>query len=382
MKFFSLINIRSNFVLLFLAMLSLGGFFIVENNKIMRKDKWYKEKMEAAILCKKATQTIKYYRYGNAKFINSFNDPNETGIIGHEYSPITSEKGSFSAKSTVTNPNFAALTVHFLKELDVKEGDYVAVGMTGSYPALNIAVCAALQTLKLKPIIISSVSSSSWGANDPEFTWLDMNKVLCDSGIISFKSVAASVGASGDIGRGLSLEGVEMSKIAIKRNNAKLICCDSIKFNVTLRMHIYDSCAGGKPIKAYVNVGGGVASMGSTKNEGHIPSGLNKKMSLQNFPEKIGVVYEMAKRDIPVIQLLDVHALAAAYDLPIKPIPLPLPGSGELFESKKYNLFVLAPITFVLLALIIFIIYHDRRNVKLGKDILRTEQKTDNDLIL
>jgi poly-gamma-glutamate system protein len=382
MKFLNLINIRSNYVLLFLALLSLGGFFIVENNKIMRKDKWYDEKIEAAILCKKAAQTIKHYRYGHAKFVNSFNDPNETGLIGYEYSPITSEKGSFSAKSTVTNPNFAALNVHFLRELDVEEGDYIAVGMTGSYPALNIAVCAALQTLKLKPIIISSVSSSSWGANDPEFTWLDMTKVLCDSGIISFNSVAASIGASGDIGRGLSLEGVELSKESIKRNNLQLICFDSIKNNVALRMHIYDSCTAGKPIKAYINVGGGVASMGSVKNEGHIPQGLNRKISLHNFPEKIGVVYEMAKRGIPVIHLLDVHALAATYDLPIKPIPLPEPGSGELFESKKYNLFVLAPITFVLLALIIFIIYHDKRNVRLGKDILRTEQKNENDLIL
>ena len=382
MKFLNLINIRSNYVLIFLALLSLGGFFIVENNKIMRKDTWYKEKLEAAILCKKATQTIKNYHYGHAKFINSFNDPNETGIIGNEYSPITSEKGSFSAKSTATNPNFAALVVHFLKDIDVKEGDYVAVGMTGSYPALNIAVCGALQTLKLKPIIISSVSSSSWGANNPEFTWLDMNKVLCDSGIITFRSVAASIGASGDIGRGLSLEGVEMSKEAIKRNNVKLICFDSIKNNVALRMHIYDSCAGGKPIKAYINVGGGIASLGSSKNEGLLPSGLNKKISLQNFPEKIGVVYEMAKRDIPVIQLLDVHALASKYDLPLNPIPLPATGSGELFESRKYNLFVLAPITFVLLALIILIIYQDKRNVRLGKDILRTEQKTENDLIL
>lgn len=382
MKFLTLINIRSNYILLLLAVLSLGGLFIVENNIIMRKDRWYNEKVEASELCLKATRTIKNFHYGNSKFINSFNDPNETGIIGNEYSAITSEQGSFSAKSTATNPNFAALAVHFLKKLDVKEGDCIAVGMTGSYPALNIAVFAAIKTLKLKPIIISSVSSSSWGANDPDFTWLDMEKVLCDSGITNFKSVAASIGASGDIGRGLSLEGVEMCKEAIKRNNLKLIYCDSMNDNVALRMHIYDSCAAGAPIKTYINVGGGIASLGSTKNEGHIPPGLNKKITLQDFPEKTGVVYEMAKRGIPVIQMFDVHALAQTYDLPLKPIPLPKPGSGELFESEKYNLLVVAPITFILLTLIIFIIYLDKRNVKLGKDILRTEQKNDNDLLL
>ncbi len=382
MKFLNLINIRSNFVLLFLALLSLIGFYMVENNKIMRRDKWYDEKFEASKLCLEAARAIKNYHYGDTKFINSFNDPNETGIIGNEYSSITSEQGSFSAKSTATNPNFAALAVHFLKKLDVKEGDYIAVGMTGSYPGLNLAVCAALKTLKLKPIIISSVSSSSWGANEPDFTWLDMEKVLCDSGIINFSSVAASIGASGDIGRGLSIEGVEMSKEAIKKNNVKFIYCDSMKDDVALRMHIYDSCAGSESIKTYINVGGGIASMGSTKNEGHIPPGINKKISLQEFPEKIGVVYEMAKRGIPVIQMFDVHTLAETYDLPLKPIPLPPPGSGELFQSEKYNLLVVAPITFVLITLMIFFIYQDKKNVRLGKDILRTEKKTDNDLLL
>lgn len=382
MKFLKLINIRSNFVLLFVALLSLGGFFIVENNKIMRKDKWYDEKIEASKLCQHACQTIKDYYYGDVEFVDNLNDPNETGLIGHEYSPITSERGSFSAKSTTTNSNFAALVVHFLKELDVKEGDHIAVGMTGSFPALNIAVCAAIQTLKLKPVIICSVASSSWGANDPDYTWLDMAKVLCDSGIIKFNAVAASVGASNDIGRGLSLEGVEMIKDAIKRNNAKLIYCDSIKDDIALRMHIYDSCAGSEQIKAYINVGGGIASLGSSKNGDRIPTGLNERISMQVFKDKKGVIYEMSKKSIPVIHMLDIPALATTYDLPLKPIPLPSPGSGELFESKKYDLTVVAPITFMLLALIVFIIYQDKRNVRLGKDILRTELKTENDLML
>ena len=90
----------------------------------------------------------------------------------------------------------------------------------------------------------------------------------------------------------------------------------------------------------------------------------------------------MSKRGIPVIQMSDIRSLAVSYDLPEKPIPMPQPGSGELFESKKYNMAVVTPITIVLLALIVFIIYQDKKNVRLGKEILRTEHKTDNDLIL
>jgi poly-gamma-glutamate system protein len=382
MKFLKLINIRSNFVLLFVAVLSLGGFYIVENNKIMRKGKWYDEKLEAARLCQQAGQTIKNFYYGDVEYVDNLNDPNETGLIGYEYSPITSERGSFSAKSTSTNPNFAALVVQFLKELDLKEGDHIAVGMTGSFPALNIAVCAALQTLKLKPVIICSVASSSWGANDPDFTWLDMTKVLSDSGMIHFKPVAASIGASHDIGRGLSLEGVEMIKEAISRNGAEFIYYDSIQDDIARRMEIYDSCVGKNPIKVYINIGGGIASLGSVKNGDRIPTDLNEKIPTKIFKDKKGVIYEMAKRGIPVIHMLDIPKLAKVYDLPERPIPMPSPGTGELFESKKYDMAIVTPITLALLAIIIFIVYQDKKNVRLGKEILRAEQKNDNDIML
>jgi hypothetical protein len=137
-----------------------------------------------------------------------------------------------------------------------------------------------------------------------------------------------------------------------------------------------------RQIKAYINVGGGVASLGSSNNGDHIPQGLNEKIPKDVFRDKKGVMYEMSNRGIPVINILDVRSLAASYDLPESPIPMPPLGGGELFESKKYDMTVVTPITVFLLALIIFIIYQDKKNVRLGKEVLRTEQKTENDLIL
>lgn len=382
MKFLKHINIRSNIILLFIAVLSLIGFFIVENNKIMKNAEWFDEKLEAAKLSQLASQTIKNHYYGTVEFVDNINDPNETGLIGYEYSPITSEQGSFSAKSTTTNPNFAALVVQFLKDIDVKEGDCVAVGMTGSFPALNISVCAALQTLKLKPVIIYSVASSSWGATDPDFTCLDMLKVLNDSGIFKFNTIAASIGASQDIGRGLSLEGVEMIKESIKRNKVELIYDENIQNNISRRMQLYDSCAAGNPIKAYINVGGGIASLGSSVNGDRIPPGLNKSLALDIFKDKKGVTFEMAKNGIPVIHMLDITALSATFNMPVKPIPLPSPGEGKLFQNEKYDMGIVAPVTAFLLALIILIIYLDKKNVRLGFEILRSEQKSDIDELL
>ena len=66
--------------------------------------------------------------------------------------------------------------------------------MTGSMPGANIAVLTACKSLGLYPVTISSVGASQWGANQIDFTWLDMEKILFDREIIPSQSVAASIG--------------------------------------------------------------------------------------------------------------------------------------------------------------------------------------------
>ena len=44
----------------------------------------------------------------------------------------------------------------------MKKGDAVAIGYSGSFPALNICVMAAVETLQLEPIGIASASASQW----------------------------------------------------------------------------------------------------------------------------------------------------------------------------------------------------------------------------
>ena len=70
----------------------------------------------------------------------------------------------------------------------------MAVSFSGSFPALNIAVLSAARVLDLHPVIISSVGSSMYGANQPEMTWLDMERILADKGLFPYRSNAASLG--------------------------------------------------------------------------------------------------------------------------------------------------------------------------------------------
>jgi poly-gamma-glutamate system protein len=83
---------------------------------------------------------------------------------------------------------------------------------------MNIALYAAIKALHLKPTIISSVSSSQWGANDPDFLWIDMEHQLYNQGIFPFRSVAASIGGRYDKGKEMS-EAARKSIIqAIEKN--------------------------------------------------------------------------------------------------------------------------------------------------------------------
>ena len=105
-------------------------------------------------------------------------DPNQTNLIGVEYSPITTTLGNLKAKRSSTNPDFAALIVRWFHEIDLKKGDIIAIGGSGSFPALILATICAAEVMKLKPVIILSLGASSYGANRPNFTYLDIENFL------------------------------------------------------------------------------------------------------------------------------------------------------------------------------------------------------------
>jgi poly-gamma-glutamate system protein len=368
-------NTSSGPVLIIYGIAALLAFLAVENSKQEVKQKWYNEKLEAAKQARAAQQCIKEYRLEKGVFVDEVNDPNETALIGQDLTPITTDRGDIDAKLASTNPNFAAVVVELLKQAGVKEKDHVAVAMTGSFPAINIAVLSALETLKLTPLVITSVGASNWGANDPEFTWLDMERLLREKHVFRTRSLAASIGGGGDVGRGLSPEGRGLILQSIRRNNVDLINEEHIEGSIERRLKLYHERAQGRPIKAFINVGGGIASLGTFVNGNLIPSGLSKELPEKNYPVR-GVLIEMAKRGVPVIHLYNIRQMWAAYDLPEKATSLPEPGSGGIFVRIKYNLAV-AWVAVVILAILIALAgYLDRRKHRLGSEpvpMLKTE---------
>ena len=202
--------IQKTSTLVILSILSLVCFIITINVKTTEVSPSYNSKVKAANLMEAAMNELKNHRMEKSIFIDSENDPNETGLVGGPFSLITTDEGDLDAKLTTLDPNFSAIIVDLMYKLNLTKSDTVAILMTGSMPGANIAVLTACKSLGLIPITISSVGASQWGANQIDFTWLDMERILFEKELIPSVSIAASIGGRNDMGRLLSPAGRDL----------------------------------------------------------------------------------------------------------------------------------------------------------------------------
>lgn len=328
--------------------------FFAERSKSPAMQSYFQEKIEAASRTGSALEVLKEARLGLGTPIDVVNDPNETGLIGHEFSLITTSRGSHEQKLRALDPNLAGVFVQLLRRARVGEGDLVAVAVTGAFPLMNAAMIIAIETVGATPVVITSVGSSMWGANDPGLTWLDMESVLLDEALISHGSVAASRGGGDDRGRGLSPEGRALVDTAVARCGVAPLDERTLDESIARRMEIYDEVAGGGEYAAYVNIGGGLASIGSTQVGRLIRPGLSRNLGTRNFPRR-GTMVRMAQRGMPIIHVPRADDLIDRYGLAEEPIPLPEIGTGGVFYRDRYNV-PLAAILAILYGFLIFVV--------------------------
>ena len=356
---------KSKISVTLLAVISVVLFYFVSNNRNLNKVNNYEEKIKAAKLMLKAEKVIKKYRQDQGVYIDEVNDAGKTGLIGEKNTLITTDRGSLTSKLTTLNPNFAAVVLDYFIEAGLKKDDTIAISCTGSFPALNLAVFSAAKVLGLKLEIISSVGASMFGATDPNFTWLDIESLLIEKNIFDYKSIAASLGGGRDLGRGLNIIGREKILEAIKRNKVTLIKENSLSKNIKAKMDLFDKK--NKDYKLYVNIGGGLSSLGNSVNGKLVDPGFIKNIETKNIPLK-GTMFLFAEKNIPLVHLLDIVKIAETYNLPIAPDPLPKVGDGKVFQDERYNLVYTSIALGILSILILIIILFDHKEMKLRED--------------
>lgn len=352
-----------------LALMAVVAYAVAERSVEPVHARAYRMKTHAVALMQRAERAIGAAKKERGITSDPRNDPDGTGLLGPQFSLITTDRGVQAAKALAAHPNFAAAVTQMLLEAGVGSGDLVAVGMTGSLPGLNLAVFSACRAIGAEPIVLTSVGSSMFGANDPEMTWLDMEQISIAAGLWPYRTLGASLGGGGDVGRGLSPQGRQLLLDAIRRAGAIHLDAPNVFEAVKARVALYDSTAAarGKPIRAYVNVGGGVASLGGAQNARLVPAGLTRRLAARNYPNR-GVLNVLAERRIPVIQLLEVERLAAAYSI-VDPETgaTPKPGKGLLFIRHRYNLWIVALAALLVLLANVFVLRLDLRHQVLGR---------------
>jgi poly-gamma-glutamate system protein len=323
--------------LIVLMIAALIALLAVENVKETDPivDENYATMVTAAKIMRQGMEVIRPLR-AEKEPINPEFDPQRSGFVGLDNSIVTTNHGGRESKQTTVNPNWAAVAVKLLAKAGVEKGDLVAVTVSGSFPALNLAVYSALEAMEAEPVIIASASSSQWGANVPGFLWLDMARELNKAGVISFEPKYASIGGIEDRGIGIPQVGIQSIRQTIERAGLPIIEPANYQEAVADRIAIFREYSSDRNYKAFVNVGGGATIVGPPGIDDMFKSGLQYDAPSRAYAVDTVMGYFL-QENIPGIHFIGIKNMAERYGLPIAPLePVPV-GNGGIYSSSTYS---------------------------------------------
>ena len=366
-------QIQKTRVLVFMAFFSLMMVYIASNSIVTHTSEGFEEKKLASEIMELGLKVLK--KEVKARDITIFDDidPNYTGLIFKDDTPIRTSPGDLESKQTVLKPNFAALVVGQFLDAGLVAGDTVAVGMTGSMPGANIAVLSACKAMDLYPVSIVSVGSSTWGATDPNFTWLDMETVLVKEGVFNQRSIAASMGGKGDClrrnGKRGGKEGRQLVKRAANRNGIPIIDYvlpiedKNVSKSINHRIKIYtDEQNTLQNYSAFINVGGGVTNIGVSGKKKISKAGfLSPEMVLEMNPRN-SIIRKFAKLGVPAVHISHIPQLVKGV-IPFGSEKLET-GQGRLYKEERYNLLIASIALVLSLGLVIGVGIYSHEQIK------------------
>ncbi len=324
-----------NRILLVIFIIAIAGYFLVANFKTRVQNPAYPEQVAAAETMLEAMEVLREVSRERGFGVSRDLDPNQTGLIGQEFTELTTSTGYIDSKRTSTNPDFAALMVKYFRDAGLKKGDYVGIGGSGSFPSLILASLCAVKILELRPIIIYSVGASMYGATIPGWTFIDMLDALNREGIFQYRVVAVSMGGVEDRARGFFRENRELMLEIMEKSGAEIIYEDELIDSIERRKEIYTEESDGGGIACFVNIGGASANYGTTLLSLNISPGLIKERAISTDEPERGLIFDYLDKGVPVVHLLNIRSIASREGIPIDPVPFPSPGtSGVYFEDS------------------------------------------------
>ena len=265
-------------------------------------------------------------------------DPFSTGLIGVEWSPLTTTLGSLASKQASTNPVWAVLFLRWFDELGLKAGDRVAFLPSASFPGLLLSGLVAAEERGLQALLIASLGASTWGANLVPFPLPDLLTELRRGGYLSTKAAFYTLGGDDERGGGLSDEAVATLVDAAQGEGVPLVM-EEMTAVVEAKMEALRAFAPG----LVVQIGGGRANLGEDPSVLFLPPGL---LDASFAPQGGDGLLALALREgWPVLHLLNLSDLARREGVPFdgRPTrrgPAPLKGLRALAGGAIFLLFL------------------------------------------
>ena len=294
----------------------------------------YEAMVQAAEQMESCMAELKAERLRRGIPIDEGTDRFATGLLGTDFTAITTTLGNLEAKRTSCQPDMAALVCDLYVRAGVQAGDRVAICSTGSFPALNLAALCAAEALGAEPVMIVSIGASTYGANIPAFTAPEMLYHLYEAGLVATAPAGVTLGGDDDLGLNMGAvffpDEAEALQAALDRMEGAGIVVTQIpdrQANLRWRESLYGD------VSCFVSVGGHNMALGDHGEGYALGQGLIQRRVTDREDYLMGHYLALG---VPCVGLLNVKQLCAEYGLPFDPTALEKVGQSHLYYEKAY----------------------------------------------
>ena len=237
-------------------------------------------------------------------------DPWACGLIGVEWSGITTTLGELASKRTACNPAWAVQFHRWFRQQGLQKGDPIAIYSSSSFPGLLLNALAAAEAMGLEPLVIVSLGASTWGANRLAAPWPVLAAELRRAGFISKRADYYTMGGDEELGNGMPPEGQVLLRKAAADAGVELLTAASLEEMVVLKSQLLQR---GR-VKLLINIGGSHANMGADPDVLQLQPGLHSAAEAGQAGK--GVIGFALSRGIPVLHVLNIKTLAGQAGIP------------------------------------------------------------------
>ena len=243
------------------------------------------------------------------------NDPWNCGLIGIEWSGITTTLGELGSKRTACNPAWAVQFSRWFRELGLKPGDHVAIYSSASFPGLLLNAISAAEALELKPLLVVSLGASTWGANHPDNPWPVLAVELRRSGFIRQRADYYTLGGGLELGQGQAPEGEALLRNAAQEAGVELLAADSLQTMVRRKTELLER----HQPRLLISIGGSHANLGDSHEVLQLQPGLVPASDTGLAGN--GIIGVALRNNIPVIHMLNIKTLSSMVGIPYDKAP-------------------------------------------------------------